>query len=500
MSGAPPDPGAAAAPRGPRRVSGGTLYKLVHCERRLWLDVHAPALAAPRDAHDEVLRERGRALEEGVARTFAGLEGPVLRPGVTLEDAARETRALLGTGRPLHQPVLLAADDRRVGVPDFLYWEDGRVVVREAKLALRPAARPDILLQLAHYGALAAEVAGAPVARLEVTNGRGETQAVTPPAPARLAAAVARAAALLGDAPEPDLLLAHSTCESCPFYAHCWDRAQAERRVEVLSEVWRSRAAALHAEGVCTFDELAARDPGSLRHPELRRGARRIVAEARAHANGAPVWLEPPRLPAGRQPVWFDLEGDPDGEAAEVPIYLWGLAVEEADAPRPEAVFADLDAGGDRRGWERFVARALEIAAAAPHAVWVHWHQYEVTWLHRYQRRYGAPAAFERALLAPGATFDLHAALHRAVRLPLRSYSIKHVAPWLGFAWSIPESGSAWSVAQFHHARATADPEERARRLAAIARYNADDLLAMRAVWRWLEANAPRAPAGAEHA
>ncbi len=61
------------------------------------------------------------------------------------------------------------------------------------------------------------------------------------------------------------------------------------------------------------------------------------------------------------------------------------------------------------------------------------------------------------------------------------------MAPWLGFAWSNPEADAAWSTAQLHRARESTDPAERERLLAEVARYNADDLWAMRRVWQWLE-------------
>jgi uncharacterized protein len=186
--------------------------------------------------------------------------------------------------------------------------------------------------------------------------------------------------------------------------------------------------------------------------------------------------------------VWFDVESDADGELAEVPVYLWGLAVEH-DTPTFEPILADLSPAGDRAAWERFVARALAVFASQPDAVWVHWHQAEPQWLERYVARHGAPAEFVRRMRAPGAMLDLHRALDRCVRLPLRSTSIKYVARWLGFEWSNPDADAAWSTAQVHRAREASDPAERERLLAEVARYNADDLWAMRAVWRWLESS-----------
>ena len=243
----------------------------------------------------------------------------------------------------------------------------------------------------------------------------------------------------------------------------------------------------LRAEGVRTFHELAARAPGSFARRELREAAPALLNEARAFATGAPVWLRDPALPRDRTPVWFDVESDAEGERAEVPVYLWGLAVERAE-PVFEPILSELTPEGDADAWRRFVARALEVFREHPDAVWVHWHHAEPMWLDRYIARHGAPAAFVERMRAPGTLLDLHHRLERCVRLPLRSTSVKFVAPWLGFRWSNPDADAAWSTAQLHRARATKDPAERQQLLDEVARYNADDLWAMRTVWRWLEA------------
>jgi uncharacterized protein len=217
-----------------------------------------------------------------------------------------------------------------------------------------------------------------------------------------------------------------------------------------------------------------------------------MLAAARAWPPAAPVWLREPALPRGRVPVWLDVEADADGERADVPVYLWGLAVEaggaDGERPRFEPMLAELTPAGDRDAWQRFVARALDVHHDHPHAVWVHWHQAEPMWIDRYTKRHGAPKEFTALMHRPGTLFDLHHELERAVRLPLRSTSVKFVARWMGFEWSNPDADAAWSTAQLHRARATSDAAERETLLEEVVRYNADDLWAMRTVWRWLAA------------
>jgi predicted RecB family nuclease len=475
------------------RVTGGALKRLLDCERRLWLSEHAREHAAARSEHDEVLGERNRSLEDVSATAVQALTAPLLRPGVSFDEAAAETvRLLRDTLLPLRRPVLVSADGRYTATPAFILREGEALVIRDVRLAHRPEKKRENRVRAAFAGWLAEQLSGRKVVRLEIVNGLGRVVEVSAEPEAALAALAARALELMGDSPEPDLLLAHSHCQHCAHYTHCWDRAEAEHRIEVVPMVTRVRAELLHAEGVRTFDELAERTADSFADPDLRAHAPLLLAEARAFATAAPVWLRDPGLPLDRTPVWFDVESDSDGELATVPVYLWGLAVEN-DEPRAEAVLAELTSAGDRDAWRRFVARALEVFRRHPDAVWVHWHNAEPMWLERYIARHGAPDEFVSRVHAPGAMFDLHRALERAVRLPLRSTSIKFVAPWLGFAWSNPDADAAWSTAQLHRAYETDDPVERERLLADVARYNADDLWAMRAVWRWMEAQCSRA-------
>ena len=149
------------------------------------------------------------------------------------------------------------------------------------------------------------------------------------------------------------------------------------------------------------------------------------------------------------------------------------------------------DVAADREAWTRFLDRAAAIFEAHPGAVWVHYDQYERVWLERYLARHGAPAGLARRLM--DSLFDLCASLKRSAVLPVPSYSIKRVAGVLGFSWSDIGTGSQWSVAQYEKARATADPAERERLFESLRRYNADDLAALRHLWRWMEREGPGA-------
>ncbi len=478
------------APQRAPRITPQAIATAADCSRRLWLKHNRAGDAAPPGEHLLVLRERADAHERAIAARFTDLAGPLWNREGSFADAAAETlRLLRERRRPLYQPAFLSADGGRSSVPDFAWWDDDVLVLTDVRLALRPETRPDFALQLAHHRALVRECAQLEPGRFEIVNGYGETLAVAPAPESAYANALRLAEVTLAAAEEPGDLRAHSACRSCEFYAHCWNLAEAERRIEILTEVQSGHVAGWHARGVRTLEQLAAFDATCSVRGVPDALAKRAIVAAGAWRDDSAVWLHAPALPA-YPVVWFDLEGDSRGEDAEIPIYLWGMALDDGgDAPHSEAIVAEFAEGGNVRAWERFVTRAETILAAHPGIRWVHWDHYEPLWVRRYAERHGAPAGFLDRVNA--ACFDLKRVLDRSLRLPLRSYSIKHVARWMGFAWRNPDSGSEWSTALHHRSRTTADPAERSRLARELAEYNEDDLLAMRAIWRWLRDHAP---------
>jgi len=212
---------------------------------------------------------------------------------------------------------------------------------------------------------------------------------------------------------------------------------------------------------------------------------------SRAGREPGPVWLAPPQLPPGPL-VWLALEGGPEGEPVDRAIHHWGLAVDDGRGePRPEAITADFEDHRGRHAWERFVARASEIIERFPDARWVHYSPREKALVRAHAAACGTPAGFLERL--EEACFELLSrGVRRAVRLPLDSCSIRQVATYAGYRWRSPPPGPAGSVDPYQKARASADPVERAHILREIADSNAEHLLAMRAVWRWMIEQGPK--------
>jgi uncharacterized protein len=72
--------------------------------------------------------------------------------------------------------------------------------------------------------------------------------------------------------------------------------------------------------------------------------------------------------------------------------------------------------------------------------------------------------------------------LKEAVALPLTGYSLKDVAPWLGFKWTGTTKDAESSIMEYLHWLEDGDHAH----LDCILRYNEDDCRATLAVYDWL--------------
>jgi predicted RecB family nuclease len=212
----------------------------------------------------------------------------------------------------------------------------------------------------------------------------------------------------------------------------------------------------------------------------------RLTSPGRLHP-----WLASPQLPPWPV-VWLVIEGDPGGGQVHHAIHLWGLAVDDGKGePRCEAIVAGFEDQDGRHTWERFVARAGEIIECYPGARWVHYSPDESASVRACAARHGAPPGFLERL--EEAFFELLSrGVRRTLRLPLDSCSLRQVAGLADFRWRSPRPGPAGTISQYQKARTSTDPAECARILQEIVDSNAEDLRAMRAVWRWMIKQGPR--------
>jgi uncharacterized protein len=108
-----------------------------------------------------------------------------------------------------------------------------------------------------------------------------------------------------------------------------------------------------------------------------------------------------------------------------------------------------------------------------------HYGSYETTSIRKLIERYGldprAEALYDRLI-------DLEKVLKASVVLPLEGYSLKDIAPWLGFSWSADNYKADDSMISYLEFQADGDHAH----LNNILTYNQDDLKATRMIRDWL--------------
>ena len=254
-----------------------------------------------------------------------------------------------------------------------------------------------------------------------------------------------------------------------------------------LPRLSRRARAELRQAGIVTMEQFAALSIAELQQIKgIKTTAAALKANAQAFVDNRPVWLatlsetrcaggwtldlETASLPGGDGSLWCIgwsvgqgntqialLAPEKDGQTLELPDGQKVICVD-----RPAAL------------WEPVYASAV-----ADDKPIYHW-----TGFDRHILRASAPDPIRAAL--DSRMTDLHHLFTHAVRLPVRSYSIKVVAAHFGFAWS---GYQEWWRAETDYRRwlITGD----IRLLAQACAYQRDDVLALQVVWDWLLANQP---------
>ncbi len=462
-------------------VKATDLSAYKRCDRLVYLNHNGdPALRVPPSAYQKWVQDQGIAFERQVVSTFA-----VAEPEYPVADFEQGFALTLDTMRKgveyIFQGVLLVGS--LIGLPDLMQRVDrpsklGSYHYRPIDVKSASTARPEHELQVMFYEVLLASIQG--------VRPEGGLFLKTPPAEAGSGAiftevpvafnsdtfgeALAQVQALAaGNDPQP---FYSSVCADCHWCDVCVPELEAAEDASLISGIRRTVWKQLRAKGYRTFHDVAKLSPGEL---VVYKGvgektADKLINHARALSTGQPVVFARPDLPEPTDPeIYFDVESVP----SENCFYLMGLLVRRGDNltfeydlaehPRDQAVM-----------WEQFLQRIDRIGG------WVyHYGAYEQMAINSLMARFGEDP---RALDLLDRLVDLRKVIQDSVTLPLKGYSLKDIAPWLGFEWSGVTQHADDSMLEYLHWLETGDRTH----LDNILVYNRDDVKATRVVRDWL--------------
>jgi predicted RecB family nuclease len=463
-----------------RMLTATHFYSYASCPRWAYLDMHGDRgqRQAPSEFLQKLLsdgRHHERAVLDRLRAERIGFDGK------DVAGAAARTAAAMAAGVPRIAGAVLAAgvdgQVERLGVADLLERVPGHsplgghhYEVVEIKTARR--VKPPYRMQLAFYSDLLAGAQGLAPQQAHLIMGDGRRESF-PLAGVRGRFEVHLSRLLEIHAGHEPPVYISATCTTCPWRGVCVPQAEAGGHVSLVYGLQRETVGQLDGRGVRTCTDLARLEPTCL-HEWTGCGlarARRLVGQARSLVQDGVVWRADPGLPPGDVELFFDIEGDPDTDA----LYLFGVLARDGRGERYVPFLAERPQEEARA----FLA-CLEFLESYPEAPIYHYHHYERTALRRLVERYGVEA--ERVERLASRLRDLSADVLTSCYLPIRSYSLKSVARYLGFEWTHHKSSAVQSVVWFSSWLRTGD---RAC-LEAAVEYNSDDCRATRVLKDWL--------------
>ena len=309
----------------------------------------------------------------------------------------------------------------------------------------------------------------------------------------------------------PEVFISRQKCGLCHWYSSCYAIAQSQKHISLIPGVTPNRYQSLQELRITTVESLAQAEISTLallfgsevasnllqqaqsiqqNRVILRQRfdpAREIppfdkLTEPENNLNGDRVnshsESQPSReytdiLPKASVELFFDIEAQPDLNLD----YLLGILVIDrssntetfhpllAEHPDDEAVI-----------WQQF----LELVWLYPDAPIFHFSDYEVETVKRLAKLYKTPFTHLQPLLSR--FVDVHKQVMSRVTLPVESYSLKHLARWLGFEWRDAAVTGSQCVCLYEQWLTTGDRSV----LEIIQRYNEDDCRATYHLKNWL--------------
>jgi uncharacterized protein len=469
------------------------LFQYQRCQRRAYLEVYGDAEQRdPPSDYLAKLRQDSLAHQQSIFE-----EQPAHQPSYARRDwlkGAAETLALMQQGvERIADGVLLVELEnglRLVSCPNLLLKQPGQSIFgdwiyepADVRLGKRPKMDYQIVVAFHAYVLAAVQGAWAETGWLMLRQ-RGACAV-------NLAEAVPRMQEILRDCiqsllqpQEPEVFIAHSRCDLCQWFSHCYGIAQTDFHLSLLPGVTPSRYTHLKALQLTSLEALALTNP---KHLENLPGfgiqvAYRLVRQAQsvlhnlalADAMEPTAWLlSSQELPTAPIELYFDIEAAPEQNL----IYLHGVLV--VDRQHQTEMFYPLLARSveeEQVVWEQF----LELVWRYPEAPIFHFCPYEAQTVRRLGDLYGTPIERVEPLLER--FVDLHECVTRVAILPVESYALKPIARWLGFDWRDPDASGAQSICWYARWNQTGDSQY----LDAILRYNEDDCRATYRIKDWL--------------
>ena len=286
---------------------------------------------------------------------------------------------------------------------------------------------------------------------------------------------------------EPEIFISRQKCSLCHWHSSCYAIALAKQHISLLPGVTPTRYRDLQTLGVTTVESLAESTMSTLEPTlgseiafELVQQAqstvqnRALVRQKYSADDDAPkpfTNIDP--LPTASVELYFDIEAEPE---LQLDYLLGVLVIDRRTHTKTFHPFLAEQPSDEASIWQQF----LDLVLLYPDAPVFHFSDYEVETVKRLAKLYQTPSWEVKQLLSR--FVDVHLQVMNTVTLPVESYSLKHLAKWLGFEWRDAGITGSQCVCLYDQWLKTGDRSL----LDVILRYNEDDCHATYHLKNWL--------------
>ncbi|HBE19778.1 MAG TPA: recombinase B [Cyanobacteria bacterium UBA11149] len=315
---------------------------------------------------------------------------------------------------------------------------------------------------------------------------------------------------------EPEVFISRQKCSLCRWYNSCHAIAKSQKHISLLPGVTPNRYRDLQELAIADVESLAQTDITILEPVFGLDIASDLIQQAQATVQNQPILRQPPsrllkesvltsvtedslhpdrnlvsaalryanyhrippvsdslNLPTGLVELFFDIEAQQD---LNVDYLLGILAIDRVHHTETFYPLLAEDPQDEGKIWQEF----LDLVERYPDAPIFHFSEYEVDTVKRLAKLYNTPTSQFKHLLSR--FVDVHQQVIATVMLPVESYSLKHLARWLGFEWRDATVTGSQCVCLYDRWLAERDREA----LDLIQRYNEDDCRATYHLKTWL--------------
>jgi uncharacterized protein len=422
------------------------VYYLVKDPFWIWCEHHAPKA----EAVDETTRYDELRMQQGVEHEAAWVKANFpqavrIEPGFGFAALKNTFRAMLEGAPAIYQPQLWDLEREVYGKGDLLVRDDsepcdlGPFHYRAVEIKRSKSLQDYHVLQAAFYNQIIGLLQGYTPRELTVVLKDSSSEVPFAGKEAELEALRSAWRDLRDGAKVPETGRPPNTTSSpWRLYGNKW--AAEQRDLVLLAGIAKRERDKLRAAGIRRVDQL-----WELREELLSE----IIGEhygaiaynvAQAYKSGGPV----PKpgysldIPRAKRLLYFDFETSDSVHPSEPShTYLIGCY----DAKRDQFVkFLARGAADEQRIFDDF----LDYVGDPSDAKLYHWTDFEIRQMQSVMRRWPALAASLERLISH--CVDLKGAIQSAVYLPVPSFSIKCVAPALGFNWRQKDIGAYQSM------------------------------------------------------